>query len=954
MSGITAGVGLFSGIDTATLIEQLLQIEARPKVIAQQRIISLQQQQAAYLDLNSSLLALETAAGAFNTSSLFDQAAATSSDETVLTATAGTRATPGSYTFLVDRLVTTQQQLSRGFADSDVSGLGATEFTFESPGGGVRTETSLAELNGGLGVSRGTIVITESGGGTATVDLSRAVTIDDVIGQINAAAGIDVTAAITGDGLTLTQGSGLSFSISSGFGDQTAEDLGIAGTSADASGVQTIAGAQLRTLSGGTALSLLNDGIGVQARDKTTSVDSSFDFTITARDGTSIGIKLSEITETTEVDGETITETIQTRATTVQDVIDIINETAAGAVTASIGPDGVGITLTDNTGGTSDFIVESAAGRSTAEDLGIATAGEASATITGRRLIAGLNSTLVTRLSGGAGITGTEVTLTDRAGVATTVTLTAAALDGSLTDVIRKLNTDLEAAGVGITVGLNRAGNGIALTDTSGGTGDLIVGGDAAASLGIETAGTAASTLNGANLQHQWIGRATAVDDLNDGDGIGTGRIRITDATGTSAIINIGSAQRTVGDLIAQINAATGIQVSASINDTGDGIVIVDDSGTAGGTLRIEDVEGEVAQALNIDGEFEEADGTIQADGSYEFRVSLDELDTLDEVAQAINEFDVGVRATVINDGSAANPYRLSLTAIESGSAGRVIVDTGDIDLGLTTLSRGEDAVVFFGAADPADAILLTSSDNTLDAVVPGVTIDLTSTSDEPVELVVTRDTAAAEQGINDFVDAFNSVLSTIDRYVFYDVENNRRGVLLGDTTTNNIKQSLFRIVQGAPEGVDGAYQFLFQAGVKIGSGAQLEFDREVFRAALEDDPRNIEDLFAANQLLPNEPIEIAPGVTVQDTQDDYAARGVAELIKQFTVDMTNSIDGLLTNRSSTIDSQIELQEDRIAAIDEQLENKRLKLSREFVAMEQAIAQLQTQQSALAGIGLGG
>ena len=39
MSGITSTVGLISGIDTGSLIEQLLQIEARPRTLAQQRLV---------------------------------------------------------------------------------------------------------------------------------------------------------------------------------------------------------------------------------------------------------------------------------------------------------------------------------------------------------------------------------------------------------------------------------------------------------------------------------------------------------------------------------------------------------------------------------------------------------------------------------------------------------------------------------------------------------------------------------------------------------------------------------------------------------------------------------------------------------------------------------------------------------------------------------------------------
>src|SRR5262245_28728816 len=132
MGGISSSTGLFSGINTQQLIEQLIAVEARPKVLAQQRVVQLQKQQAAWLDLNSKVQGLKTAAGAFRVNSVFKTNKAVSSDEQVLTATASITATPGSYQFIVDRLVSTQQVLSRGFANSTSTGLNAGTFTFES------------------------------------------------------------------------------------------------------------------------------------------------------------------------------------------------------------------------------------------------------------------------------------------------------------------------------------------------------------------------------------------------------------------------------------------------------------------------------------------------------------------------------------------------------------------------------------------------------------------------------------------------------------------------------------------------------------------------------------------------------------------------------------------------------------------------------------------------------
>ena len=124
MGGISSG-GLISGIDTQALINSLIQVAARPRTLAQNRLLQLQSQQAAYLDLNTQLGSLRSAASAFRSQNVFRSKLATSSNDDVLSATASIGAQPGSYSFIVDRLVSSQQMLSRGFQDRDTSAIGA-------------------------------------------------------------------------------------------------------------------------------------------------------------------------------------------------------------------------------------------------------------------------------------------------------------------------------------------------------------------------------------------------------------------------------------------------------------------------------------------------------------------------------------------------------------------------------------------------------------------------------------------------------------------------------------------------------------------------------------------------------------------------------------------------------------------------------------------------------------
>lgn len=969
MSGLSTGIGLFSGINSAQLIDQLLALEARPKQLVQQRLVELQGQRAAFLDINSTALALKTAAQKFRIANIFKTSRATSSNESVLTATAGTTAAAGTYQFVAKRLVTTQQYLSRSFADSDTSALNASSFTFELGGGQLATETRLSELNGGAGIERGKIVVTDAAGASATVDLSTAVTVGDVLSAINSASGIRVSATVDGDRIKITDtntSGGAALTIANATGYNTATSLGIAGTSAAGFG-NAVTGSRIRTLSGATALSTLNDGTGVNIRD------GADDLTITARDGTVHRIQLGLVThvdegEDPDDDDDDFTVVDQTRASTIQDVINYINNQTGGQVTAALNSDKTGLVLTDFTAPgdvTGNLIVRSAtADRTTAKDLGIETAvaGVGAGTVSGNRVIAGLNSLLVSSLRGGTGVSDNALSITDRDGTTTNITISAAALAGSLDDVINDINKQLAGDPIlnpaqGVRVKLNRAGNGLALEDLSGaGTGDLVVSGTAATALGIASAGSNGGAVNGSNLQAKWIGRATLISSLNGGKGIGTGTIRITNPTGTVSTLNIGDSIKTVDDLLKFISNASSAGITADINANGDGIVIRSDS-TGTGTLKIEDVSGTVAKSLNLVGSDDNDGGVIEINGSYERTVTFAANDTLNQVASKINAAGVGVSAAIIRDGSGA---RLSFTSQRSGAIGRVTIDTGALDLSLSTLSKGEDSVAFYGSGDPARGVLLTGSSNVLDNVIQGVTIDLKQTSDTPVTLTISRDTEAVEKTVTEFVTAYNAMLDKLSKYDAYDSESQQATSLFGDQTIGSIRTNLRRIVQGTPDGVSGSFTRLFQIGLTIKSGTKLEFDTAKFRTALEQDPAAVEALLASRGTVPRDsqvPVldeggNPVTGVLVNNTSStsEFTSLGIAEKLGEFATLTTGSVDGTLARKSRAIDTQMKAGQSRLTQFDIRLAAKRARLERQFAGMEQAIASLQSQSGALGSI----
>jgi flagellar hook-associated protein 3 len=198
---------------------------------------------------------------------------------------------------------------------------------------------SLADLNGGSGVSAGQFSITDRGGNTATITVTSGMTINSVINAINS-SGVNVTAALNNNanGLSLTDTSSVitgSLQISELSGGSTALDLGILG-SRDGN----LQGSDLNArVTSSTLISQLVGGSGLTLGD--------------------IGI----------VNGAASGPVSLSSASTIGDVLNAINGAGLN-VTASINSAGNSLTITSNDPTTVAVVNEIGTGV-TAEALGL-------------------------------------------------------------------------------------------------------------------------------------------------------------------------------------------------------------------------------------------------------------------------------------------------------------------------------------------------------------------------------------------------------------------------------------------------------------------------------------------------------------------------------------------------------------------------------------------------------
>ncbi|MEM1356183.1 MAG: flagellar filament capping protein FliD [Planctomycetota bacterium] len=1041
MGQITTGTGLVSGLDIQGIVSQLIAIEARPRDLVQNRNEVLQSQQVAFQDLNAQLLSLKNSTDNLTNASSFAGTTASSSDESIVSVSSGTGATPGTYSFIVNRLVASQQTITRGFQDEASTPLSATATTLSFDRGEARldSETRVTQLNGGAGLNRGYIRITDRSGATGLVDLTSVVSVDDVINQINSTTGVNVIAQVDGDRLTLTDASG-------GTGELSVADVGLNGTatslgllgaaSLDGDGDDAVlTGAIVNRVGDDTLLATLNDGKGVRTA-------GGSDLTITTGGGATYVVDLSD-------------------KLTLGDVFDAIDTATGGEVVAQATTDGSGIQLVDTTGGGTGFTINSGNGSNALSDLGLVAGtadDDADGLIGGERILASINSKLLKSLLGGNGIggitgdgqvpvdsstliadilqgagpsanagtnydfrifdrngaeyrinvnslttlgdltsainttTGGDVTaslvdrklvLTDNTGGtgnlvvengiggATTATALGIEIDAA-TDSVTGIDLDpqgtpavgasiqltnsaggggtvdisgsrsasdildaINTAALGVTATLNRAGNGILLTDTAGGTGDLVVAdtvGNTAAQLGLTGTFTDGLADTG-DLEYAYVNGGTRLDDL----GIERGRFDIRDSSGATYNIDLTQGnETTIQDVIDEINSKNPATLLARINDTGDGIYI-EDLGPGVTAIEITEDGSTTARDLGILGTAANAGDDV--DGSFETTISVTTADTLTTLRNKINDADIGIAASIINDGSPGAPFRLSLSSEKAGTDGAFVLDDGLLDLRATTLSQAQDAVVFYGGNDPATSVVVESKSNTLSSVIPGADISLLNISDQPVRVTIGLDDASIVDNASSLVTAFNSVIDTINKYDSYNAETEERGLLLGDSTVARVRSSLYNAVINPNRELTGQFTSLAQIGIRVGTGAKLEFDQDKFQEALQTDRDAVEALLTLEQF------ELDPD-TGEETET-IAAQGVGVELQKLMDRLTDDIDGVVQGQLDVLSEQVRQNEQRIEELNERLDSKRERLEAEFLAMEQALARLQDQSSAL-------
>jgi len=226
---------------------------------------------------------------------------------------------------------------------------------------------------------------------------------------------------------------------------------------------------------------------------------------------------------------------------------------------------------------------------------------------------------------------------------------------------------------------------------------------------------------------------------------------------------------------------------------------------------------------------------------------------SLDDIVKAINASDLGVQATVLNDGS-GTPHRLVLTTRATGEAAAIsaISVSGNDALQSVLGYGGSDAAMQENvAASDAEAsingIAITSASNTIDNVIDGVSLTLNKLTSTPQTLTVESDLEPTKAAIKKFVEEYNALQAHVAKLTRYDQETKQGSALTGDSVARAIQSRARGIIDTTVS--DNLYANLSRIGITTNpEDGNLQINDSKLEAALKENGDAVARLFTGDK----------------------------------------------------------------------------------------------------------
>jgi flagellar hook-associated protein 2 len=317
----------------------------------------------------------------------------------------------------------------------------------------------------------------------------------------------------------------------------------------------------------------------------------------------------------------------------------------------------------------------------------------------------------------------------------------------------------------------------------------------------------------------------------------------------------------------------------------------------------------------------------LQAGGSsgstFDIPITQGSNDTLNTLAGYINSQSSannwGVTASVVSDATGS---RLALESQASGSTGALaIANNSNTTLTFAAAEGGTNASLSI------DGVPFSSTSNTVTGAIQGVTLNLLSQSPgNPVQLTIGPDTDQITSAVNNFVSAYNTVVSTINaQYVVDPTGATPAPPLESDTSLRTLQSSILNDAAYALPGatgtstVNGGLVNLAALGINMNNDGTLTVGSnasgETFAQVVASNPSAVLNFFqnssgtgfanSFNSDLTNLTDPTAGPLNVDVTQNEAAQQTLTTNITNFQTQLNNE-QTQLTAQYDSVNASLE------------------------------------------------
>lgn len=334
----------------------------------------------------------------------------------------------------------------------------------------------------------------------------------------------------------------------------------------------------------------------------------------------------------------------------------------------------------------------------------------------------------------------------------------------------------------------------------------------------------------------------------------------------TKALASLRTALTTFRSSITALNSTSASVLKNTATMNQEGIATITASASAKkGTYSLNVTQLATAQQKGFedldDDAIKNATGTLKINLNGEsIEVEMDGLNNLSDFADAINKTEFPSASNSSTATSAQNGVTASLMRIDgkvslimnsdqSGVKYDIQLDTSGMTSGQDIfdneeiITAGKDALFTLGDS----AKEYSSSSNTLDSLVDGVSIKLTSTTEtnKPLVITVDTDTTETKAQIQTFLDAYNTLRETVSGMTSTGGGSGSRGAFAGDASISALTSELSNMLRGT-----FGEQNMSKFGITADKDGKLSIDSKVLEEQLKNDPQTVAQFFNGNDGL--------------------------------------------------------------------------------------------------------